>query len=452
MAGLQSKRGKWGWLVDRLQTKDTSAARAAEGAATGEQSELEYLYGVLNNVVADNETLEKKNAELQEAMNVLRLQSEQDREDFIKFTLSEFAGDMILVADNIRRAIEAIPKEQLGAVPALNSLVEGIEVTERSLLTALNRYQVTRFDPIGEPFNPHLHEAKSTMSVPDVPANTVVQVIHAGYMMGERLFRPAGVVVSQVGAAAQPRDSAAAADNRASPPLPRPSGPGRHARQAGVPGRRSSILHKPVITAGEDTSREWAEDAPGQFYASAPNWSSSPAEEAAYHANEVSPSSGAGKAIEEPREREDGAFEAKDYTEAVSLHERDAEEARRFEIAVDGKPGDGTLDALLSLSWYQLLAGQHDAVIATADQAAAIRSDYISIDANRAHALMLKGAVDEARAVYNKHAGKSTRNKKAWEKEILDDFAELEKENIRSPLMDELRNAWSAEISTQERR
>ena len=83
-------------------------------------------------------------------------------------------------------------------------------------------------------------------------------------------------------------------------------------------------------------------------------------------------------------------------------------------------------------------------MIATADRAAAIREDYISLDANRAHALMLKGAEDEARFVYNKHKGKETRNKKTWDNEVLDDFAELKQANIEHPLMNEIRNAWAA--------
>jgi molecular chaperone GrpE len=440
---LQSKLGKWGWLVEKLQMKDTPAAQTAEGMAAGEQSELENLYGVLDSLRAENELLENRNLELLEEMNALRLLNDRDKENITKYTLSDFAGDMVLVADNIRRSIEAVPKEQLDAIPALNSLVEGFEVTERSLLTALSRYQVTRFDPLGEPFNPHLHEAKFTVSAPDLPSNTVVQVIHAGFMMGERLLRPAGVAVSQIGAAAQPEDGAAA-DDRIVPSLPGATGPGRDAQQAGVPGRRTSILHKPVIPAEEDTPRERAEDAFDYIRESGRNGPSLPGREAAYEAMEIS-LTGLAQAIEDPQERTKAvnrAFEAKDYAEAARLQERTAAAVRRAETAAEGKPGDGTLDALLSLSWYQLLAGQYDAVIETADQAAAIRDDYISIDANRAHALMLKGAADEAKFLYNKHRGMETRNKKIWDHEILDDFAELEQENINHTLMNKIREAW----------
>ncbi len=423
--------------------KDTPAAHNAEGAAADERSELDKLYLSFNSLLAENQTLREKNLTLQEEVNALR--GGQDSRDSMKFAISEFAGDMIDVADNVRRAIEAVPKDQLGAIPALNSLVEGFEVTERSLLTALNRYGVTRFYPLGEPFNPHVHEAKSMESAPGLPENTVVQVIHAGFMIGERLLRPAGVVVSQTGAVTQPQDGAAT-NNWASPAPSGATGSGRYAQQADLAERSSSVLHKPVIAGAEGAPRERAEDTSNYISASGQNWPPPSSQEAAYEAEEISPLSGPAEVIEDAEETAtavNGAFEAKDYAEAARLQEIVAAAVYRSETAAGGKPGDGTLDALLSLSWYQLLTGQYDTVIATADQAAAIRQDYISIDTNRAHALMLKGATDEAKFIYNKHRGKETRNKRAWDEEVLGDFYELEQENIKHPLMYEIRSAWS---------
>ncbi len=442
---------KWGQIARKLQMKNTPAAQNAEGASTDEQKELANLYSALNGLLAENKSLEEKNLELQEEMNALRLSSDRDSQESIKYAITEFTTDMICVADNVRRAIEAVPKEQLGANPALTSLVEGFEVTERSLLTALNRYRVTRFDPLGERFNPHLHEAKFMVNAPGVPANTVVQVIHAGFMMGERLLRPAGVAVSQAGAATQPRDGATpearyAADNRASPAIFGASGLGRYAQQGDAPERSSSVLHKPVITAAEGAARDRVENTPNYIGASELNWPSLLAQEAA-EATEIALTFDPAKAIEEAQERAEAvnsAFEAKNYAEAARLQESIAAALRRTETAAKGKPGDGTLDALLSLSWYQLFAGQYDTVIAIADQAAAISGDYISIDANRAHALMLKGSTDEARAIYDKHRGEETRNRKTWDSEVLDDFAELEQANIKHPLMYDIRDAWAA--------
>ncbi len=433
---------------------------AAQGAAVHEQSELEKLYIALDTVLAENKSLEEKNLELQEETKVLRQHSDRDNTESMKFAISAFATDMICVADNVRRAIEAVPKEQLGANPVLNSLVEGFEVTERSLLTALNRYGVTRFDPLGEPFNPHLHEAKSAVNRSDLPANTVVQVIHAGFMIGERLLRPAGVVVAHAGGVTQPRDGAKtvnipnatasaqhAADQRVSPALSGATGSGRYAQRAGAPERASSVLHKPVITAAAGAP-PGAENTSNYIVAPERNSPSLPGQEAVHQATETSLTSNPATAIEDAQERTkavNGAFESKNYAEAARFQETIAAAVRRTETAVEGKPGDGTLDALLSLSWYQLLAGQYEAVIATADQAAAISKDYISIDTNRAHALMLKGSPDEARVIYNKHRGKETRNKRTWVNEVLGDFAELEQAGIKHPLMNEIRTAWDAE-------
>ncbi len=390
----------------------------------------------LDRLLAENKSLEEKNLELQEETKVLRQRIDRDNTDSMKFAISAFAADMICVADNVRRAIEAVPKEQLGASPVLNSLVEGFEVTERSLLSALSRYGVTCFEPLGEPFNPHLHEAKSAVSVPDLPDNTVVQVIYAGFMIGERLLRPAGVVVAQAGAVAQPWDGAAAARpaSRMTVNIPNTT-------------RSLSVLHRPVITAAAGVA-PGAENISNYSFASERNSPSLPGQEAADEAKEISLTSDPAKAIEDTQERTKAvneAFESKNYAEAARLQETIAATVRRTETAAEGKPGDGTLDALLSLSWYQLLAGQYEAVIATADQAAAISKDYISIDTNRAHALMLNGYKNEARVIYNKHKGKETRNKKTWDNEVLDDFAELEQADIKHPLMDEIRSAWAAE-------
>jgi molecular chaperone GrpE len=412
--------------------KDTPAVQDAEGAAASEQGELEKLYDAFNNLLADNESLEQKNIALQKEVESLNQRIGRDNQDSMKYAISEFAGDMISVADNIRRAIEAVPKEQLGKLPALKSLVEGIEVTERSLLTALNRYGVTRFDPLGAPFNPHLHEAKFTVSAPDVPVNTVVQVIHAGFLIGDRLLRPAGVAVSQAGAAQQPKDTVRSH--------------GRSAQHAQTSERSCSVLHLPVIPAAEEAVREQVGNRADYTPEPEPGEPLLAGQETVGEAGETPLASGPVMATEGGQHAIGAvniAFEAKNYVEAARLQEAIAGEVRRAEIAAEGRAGAGTLDALLSLSWFQLFAGQYDTVIAIADQAAAISKDYISIDTNRAHALMLKGSLDEARFIYNKHRGKETRNKKVWDSEVLDDFIELEQAGIKHPLVEDIRRAWT---------
>lgn len=162
---------------------------------------------------AENADLKDRSLRLMAEMENLRRRTERDKSEFAKYAISEFARDVVGVGDNIRRAIEAVPKDAVETDPALRGLIEGIEVTERELLKMLEKYQVKRFDPKGEPFNPHLHEAMTKIEVPNVPADTIVQVIHAGYMIGERVLRPAAVIVAKGGEGSEkPKASPAQTD------------------------------------------------------------------------------------------------------------------------------------------------------------------------------------------------------------------------------------------------
>ena len=108
---------------------------------------------------------------------------------------------MLDIADNLQRALDAVPAETRElADPMLKTLIEGVELTERSLLNALEKNGVKKFDPSGEKFNPNFQQAMYEVPDASVPAGTVVQVVQAGYMIGERILRPALVGVSKGGA------------------------------------------------------------------------------------------------------------------------------------------------------------------------------------------------------------------------------------------------------------
>ena len=176
----------------------THEGEAQPGSETQQIADLAVkLSAELQTVKAENEELKDRSLRLIAEMENLRRRTERDKAEFAKYAISEFARDVVGVGDNIRRAIEAVPKESVSSDPALGSLIEGIEVTERELLKVLEKYQVKRFDPLGEPFNPHLHDAMTKIDIPNVPADTVVQVIHAGYMIDERVLRPAAVIVAK---------------------------------------------------------------------------------------------------------------------------------------------------------------------------------------------------------------------------------------------------------------
>lgn len=158
----------------------------------------------LEDAKAEITALKAENAELKdkwlrakaETENVLR-RSERDKADWTKYAISEFARDVILIGDNLRRAIEAVPKDAVLEDPNLKTLLDGVEVTERELIKSLERQNVIRFNPKGEKFDPHIHEAMMRIETSDQPPETVVQVIQAGYMIGERVLRPAAVIVAK---------------------------------------------------------------------------------------------------------------------------------------------------------------------------------------------------------------------------------------------------------------
>ena len=119
--------------------------------------------------------------------------------------ITSFAQDMLGVADNMRRALDAVsPEARRGAQAAVTALIDGIELTERELLKALEKNGVRQFAPQGEKFDPNLHQA--IFEVPDasVPAGSVVQVVQPGYMIGDRVLRPAMVGVSKGGPKSAP--------------------------------------------------------------------------------------------------------------------------------------------------------------------------------------------------------------------------------------------------------
>ena len=102
---------------------------------------------------------------------------------------------------NLQRALDAVPAEaKATADPGLKALIEGVELTERSLLNTLEKNGVKKFDPTGEKFDPNFQQAMYEVPDASVPAGTVVQVVQAGYKIGERILRPALVGVSKGGA------------------------------------------------------------------------------------------------------------------------------------------------------------------------------------------------------------------------------------------------------------
>src|ERR1700761_5968308 len=136
-------------------------------------------------------------------MENLRQRTRREVADSKVYGITGFARDVLDIADSLQRALDAVPVETRElADPMLKTLIEGVELTERALLNALEKNGVKKFDPTGEKFNPNFQQAMYEVPDPSVPAGTVVQVVQAGYMIGERVLRPALVGVSKGGAKA----------------------------------------------------------------------------------------------------------------------------------------------------------------------------------------------------------------------------------------------------------
>jgi molecular chaperone GrpE len=174
---------------------DVADEAAADGGATPE-AQADPLAAF----EAEKADLKDKLLRALADMENMRRRTEREVTDARAYAIANFARDMLTVADNFQRAIDSVPSEARAAgEPALKALIEGIELTERDMLKTLERYGVKRLDPEGQKFDPNLHQAMFEVPNPDVPNGTVVQVVQAGYVIGERVLRPALVGVAKGG-------------------------------------------------------------------------------------------------------------------------------------------------------------------------------------------------------------------------------------------------------------
>lgn len=134
-------------------------------------------------------------------MENLRRRSQKDREDALKYSSANFARDMLSVADNLRRAIDSIPEDGDPDGAALVGFIEGISLTEKELLSTLERHGIRKIDPMGEKFDPQFHEAMFEIPSAEAENGTVLQVVEVGYVIHDRLLRPAKVGIAKAGPA-----------------------------------------------------------------------------------------------------------------------------------------------------------------------------------------------------------------------------------------------------------
>jgi molecular chaperone GrpE len=163
-----------------------------EGMAAGEDERLVTVEAEL----AD--TKDRLLRALAETENVRR-RLQRERDDASKYAVGNFAKDLLSAVDNLRRALEAMPESEVKDART-QSLREGVAAIERELLGAFERHGLKRLDPKGERFDHNFHQAIFEAERPDLPAGTVVEVLQPGYVLHDRLLRPAMVGVAKGGA------------------------------------------------------------------------------------------------------------------------------------------------------------------------------------------------------------------------------------------------------------
>lgn len=171
----------------------------AESEATGASDDAALAAALERIAELEAETGKLKDQALRalaETENIRR-RSEREREDTAKYAISGFAKSLLDAADNLRRAIDAVPAGAVEADAALKTLVDGVAATERQLLAAFERHGVTRIEPVGETFDPNFHQAMFELPGTGKPAGTIVQVMQPGYVLQGRLLRPAMVGVAR---------------------------------------------------------------------------------------------------------------------------------------------------------------------------------------------------------------------------------------------------------------
>jgi molecular chaperone GrpE len=189
---------------------DPSLAAAEEAARHGFSNPLEFLNAELERSEAEKAELKDRLIRAAAEMENLRKRTARDVADAREYSISSFAREMLAVSDNLRRALEAIPHEARDAGDAgFKALIDGVELTERAMLQALERAGVRKVSPKGERFDANYHQAMFEIPNPEVPHNTVLEVVQDGFVIGERMLRPAMVGVSRGG----PKVARPAAEN-----------------------------------------------------------------------------------------------------------------------------------------------------------------------------------------------------------------------------------------------
>lgn len=178
---------------------DTIVGAASGGTGPGSEPDAMPFEAADPLAAAEAEMVRLKDQALRAMAETenLRRRAEREREDTAKYAIAGFAREILAVGDNLHLALTNIPAEARAADKWLDNLAVGVEATERELLAVFERFGIHRIDPLGEPFDPNYHQAMTEVAGTGKPAGTVVEVMRAGYVIHDRLLRPAMVAVAK---------------------------------------------------------------------------------------------------------------------------------------------------------------------------------------------------------------------------------------------------------------
>lgn len=164
-----------------------------DSEVTAEQARIAELEAQLETAI--QKAAEERERALRTAagMENLRRRTELDVEKAHKFALEKFANELLPVLDNLERAIELADKEN----EALKPMIEGVELTLKSMQSGVAKFGLVALDPINQPFDPNAHQAMSMVPSADVAPNTVIAVMQKGYDLNGRVIRPAMVMIAK---------------------------------------------------------------------------------------------------------------------------------------------------------------------------------------------------------------------------------------------------------------
>lgn len=190
-----------------LDAEAQNAAESHEELTEEQKEKLRAAVGELEDQIIDaGPNLEEEIAKLKDQLvravaetENIRKRSERDVQDSRKYAVTGFARDLVNVVENLQLALQNIPEEVRKQDEKLDNLAQGVEMTYNELIRVFSSHGISRIDPMGEKFNHNHHQAVSQIESPNAEPGTVIQVLQAGYIIHDRLLRPAMVVVAKGG-------------------------------------------------------------------------------------------------------------------------------------------------------------------------------------------------------------------------------------------------------------